>query len=60
VFDLGGRLVRTLHRGPLAAGPHAFEWNGRDQAGRRAAAGVYFVVFDSPGRGLRAKLVKLP
>lgn len=59
IFDLGGRLVRRLQRGQLAAGPHGFEWNGRDDTGRRAPAGVYFVSLDGPDRRLQARLVKL-
>jgi len=41
--DVGGRRVRTLARGALAAGAHRLEWDGRDAAGRPVAAGVYFV-----------------
>ncbi len=59
VYDLSGRLVRSLERGLLTAGPHRFDWNGRDDGGRRAAAGIYFVHLDGPGRHLQAKLVKL-
>jgi len=43
VVDVGGRRVRTLARGALAAGAHRLEWDGRDAAGRPVAAGVYFV-----------------
>lgn len=42
VFDLGGRRVRTLHHGPLPAGAHTFDWDGRDESGARLAGGVYF------------------
>lgn len=59
VYDISGRLVRTLQRGTLAAGPHRFEWNGRDDGGRRAPAGIYFVRFRSGDRSLETKLVKL-
>ncbi len=59
VYDLGGRQVRSLHRGRLAAGPHQFEWNGRDDRGRRAPAGIYFLLLDVSDRRLAAKLVKL-
>ena len=48
-----------LHRGRLAEGPHRIEWNGRDDRGRRVAAGIYFVRFEVPGRRMEAKLVKL-
>lgn len=42
LFDARGRLVRSLFAGPLPAGHHQFEWNGRDEYGRDAAAGVYW------------------
>ncbi len=41
VFDLQGRLVRTLLDGDYAAGRHTVQWNGRDDLGRVASAGVY-------------------
>ena len=43
VYDVQGRLVRTLHDGALAAGRHELPWNGTDDAGRAAPSGVYFV-----------------
>ena len=42
VFDLAGRLVKTLFRGSEGAGRHERVWMGRDQQGRHVAAGVYF------------------
>jgi hypothetical protein len=42
VYDARGRLVRGLFAGPLAAGPRAFTWDGRDAAGRAVTPGVYF------------------
>jgi hypothetical protein len=39
--DARGRLVRTLHHGALAAGRHAFVWDGRLDTGRQAPSGVY-------------------
>jgi hypothetical protein len=44
VYDLGGRRVRTLAGGFLAAGEHEASWDGRDQGGRFMASGVYLVV----------------
>jgi len=42
VFDVRGQLVRSLLAGaPLAAGPHAVIWDGRDDAGREAPSGLY-------------------
>lgn len=42
IYDARGRRVRTLAAGPLAAGEHALRWDGDDEAGGRAAAGIYF------------------
>jgi hypothetical protein len=44
VFDLAGRSVRTLEAGRLfPAGTHSLSWDGRDEGGAPAAAGVYLV-----------------
>lgn len=43
VYDLQGRLVRSLVDGHLAAGRHELVWNGTDDNGRAAASGVYLV-----------------
>jgi hypothetical protein len=42
VHDVRGRVVRTLADGDMAAGEHALQWDGRDDAGRTVASGVYF------------------
>ncbi len=42
IFDVKGRLVRTLVDGPLEAGSHAFEWDGRNQRGDRVGSSVYY------------------
>ena len=42
VYDLGGRLVRTLVDGKINAGEHAIPWDGRDGRGLRVSSGVYF------------------
>jgi FlgD Ig-like domain/FG-GAP-like repeat/ASPIC and UnbV len=43
VHDVAGRLVRRLRDGTVGAGTSRVVWDGRDGAGRRVAAGVYFV-----------------
>lgn len=42
IYDAAGSRVRTLVDGARAAGSHRVEWDGRDDAGRPAASGVYF------------------
>jgi hypothetical protein len=43
VFDVKGRLVKTLASGSYAAGNHGLTWDGSDGRGRDAAPGVYFI-----------------
>lgn len=43
VFDVGGRLVRTLAAGRRGSGRHSVRWDGRDDAGAPAAAGLYVI-----------------
>jgi hypothetical protein len=50
VYDLRGRLVRTLHEGPVTPGWQTFSWDGRDRGGRQAAAGVYLLRAHSGAR----------
>ena len=43
IYDTRGRRVRTLSRARYAAGTHSLTWNGRDDFGMPAAAGVYLL-----------------
>jgi hypothetical protein len=42
IYDVGGRLVRTLVDGPASVGPASAVWGGRTRSGGVAASGVYF------------------
>lgn len=42
VFDVSGRVVKTLVDLPMDAGQHTVVWNGRSDAGRSVASGIYF------------------
>ena len=42
IYDVTGRLVRVLDRGPKKAGPHQARWDALDAGGSRSAAGVYW------------------
>lgn len=60
VFDVGGRMVRSLLDAPaVARGIHQVEWDGRDGAGATAAAGVYFVRIESSGFELVRRVVRV-
>jgi FlgD Ig-like domain len=57
-YDVAGRLVRRLHQGALAAGPHALDWNGLDDAGRAVGSGIYFIQIRSGITTLQAKVFR--
>ncbi|HZM27949.1 MAG TPA: FlgD immunoglobulin-like domain containing protein [Gemmatimonadales bacterium] len=59
VYDLSGRRITTIHKGPLPIGSHAFTWDGRMEAGGRARAGVFFVRASVAGHTSIQKLVML-
>jgi hypothetical protein len=42
VFDISGRLVRTLADRQFAPGKYTLTWDGVDNGGRQVARGVYF------------------
>ena len=42
VFNVEGKLVRTLISGPVAAGRHSVAWTGDNDQGGRVASGLYF------------------
>lgn len=48
IFDLQGRAVATLHRGPLARGLTSFAWDGRGDDGGVLPSGLYLLRFSSP------------
>ncbi|MCU0622072.1 MAG: T9SS type A sorting domain-containing protein [Gemmatimonadales bacterium] len=60
VYDVAGARVASSDRGTLAAGSHAWAWDGAGRDGRRAAAGVYHVVLESDGERRTQRLVLLP
>ena len=59
VYNAAGRAVRTLVRSPLPAGRHGQVWDGRDDAGRRLGAGIYFVRLDAGSLAATQRVVLL-
>ena len=49
VFDVSGRLVRTLVNEQQAAGEHDVVWDGSDDSGGELASGVYFYELRTDG-----------
>ncbi|MFQ5906174.1 MAG: FlgD immunoglobulin-like domain containing protein [bacterium] len=59
VYDLSGRLVRTLVVGDDMKGTRAVVWDGRDSAGQKTPEGLYFLRFQSGNVVSAAKTVFL-
>jgi hypothetical protein len=59
LYDVHGRLVRTLVDGPRAAGTHLARWDGRDGAGQPTAAGVYFLRIEAAGETKSGRIALL-
>ncbi len=43
IYDVAGRLVRSLVDGPVTAGEHTIAWDGRNGGGQAVASGIYFM-----------------
>jgi hypothetical protein len=59
VYDVNGRRVRTLVAEELAPGSFEAAWDGRDAAGRRVGAGVYFARLVTRDADVSRKIVRL-
>ncbi len=59
VYDIAGRLVRTVLHGPAAAGVHRVAWDGRNERGMNVTAGVYFAKLRADGVERTVKIVRV-
>ncbi len=59
IFDVSGRVVRTLESGPLLQGSHSAEWDGAGSDGRPVPSGRYFIHLRAGGSEETISLVLL-
>ncbi|MFH1068655.1 MAG: FlgD immunoglobulin-like domain containing protein [Candidatus Glassbacteria bacterium] len=59
VYDIRGRLVRTLAEGLKGAGSYSTFWDGTDNSGRQVGSGVYFYRFSSSKFNATRKMILL-
>ena len=57
IFNVAGRLVRTLEERVHPAGASEVTWDGTSDSRRRVAAGVYLAALDSGRTRATTKLV---
>jgi hypothetical protein len=57
LYNVAGRLIRTLVDGQRPAGPASIVWNGTDNRGNRVGAGVYFAQLESGDNRTNRKMI---
>ena len=60
ILDVSGRRVRAIATGEFAAGEHTAPWDGRDERGNTAGAGLYFARLVTPWNKRTVRLVRIP
>jgi outer membrane protein assembly factor BamB len=59
IFDLSGRVVRTMVETDQPEGVYETRWDGTDAFGRSVAGGIYHYRLDVGGRSMSARMVLL-
>jgi histidinol-phosphate aminotransferase len=59
IFDIRGRIVKTLKNGMLRSGEHSFFWNGTNQSGRSVSSSSYFYRLTSDGNVITRRMLYL-
>ena len=59
VLDVTGRKIRSLGHGILLEGEQRLEWDGKDDHGQSASAGIYFVRVKAGGQEEIRKITRL-
>lgn len=60
IMDAAGRCVRRIDLGPLGAGNQEIAWDGKNDAGRLVAPGIYTAVLSGHGLSGVERLVRVP
>ena len=59
IFDINGRVVRSILDGKISPGNHETEWNGRDDGGNNIPSGMYFIRYNAGDYRKTQKVVLL-
>ena len=59
IFDIGGRLVKSLFDGVLPAGSFNVTWDGKDESGAVVASGMYFYTISNSQRSVSKRMIMI-
>ena len=59
IYNVAGRLVRTLVEVVDTPGRHEAQWDGRTDAGEMVTRGIYFVRSNIGGRTQSLRIIRL-
>jgi hypothetical protein len=59
IYDVSGKVVKTLVQEAMPAGRHTAVWNGEDESGRTVVSGVYVCRLEASGKMVDRKMVLL-
>jgi hypothetical protein len=59
LYDVRGRLMRTLDRSYKRAGSHRLLWDGKDSLGRNAPSGFYWLQVGAAGKSVSQRFLLL-
>jgi hypothetical protein len=59
LYDITGRLIRTLASGYQAGGSYAAPWDGKDESGREVSSGIYLYQLRTGSTVLNGRLTMI-
>ncbi|MGQ9664096.1 MAG: FlgD immunoglobulin-like domain containing protein [bacterium] len=59
IYDVTGRMVKSLINGKIAKGEHNIFWNGRDENNRALSSGIYFLKVDYKDEVFTRKIIMI-
>jgi len=57
IYSVNGQLVRTLREDTATPGAYEVRWNGKDDGGRTAPSGIYFVSIKQGSESSQTRIV---
>ena len=59
IYDVSGRLVKTLANGFIDSGNHSLVWNGKDNQEQIVSAGLYICKLKGDGFEINRKMIMM-